>query len=329
MRLSKILAGLAWVCVTTAPVFAADLGDFTASTTCPAMKSINTGENPGNVKVKPGKSYPATQLNKPGGEYVSLRIDGANPPQRWVRVDCGQLAQASPSPTPPAPAASRENLLALSWQPAFCDIHERNVPECRNQTTSRFDATHFTLHGLWPQPEGNYYCHGVSNKDKANDKNASKWHLLPSPPGLTDATLAKLAEAMPGVASDLHRHEWIKHGTCFGADNADAYFRTALALQSQVNNSQLQKTMAAHIDKPVSVAELSQAFEQSFGPGSAAALQIDCKQDTDSHRNLVVELQFKLKGDLTETTPLAEALDKSHPEQSDTCRNAVVDPAGY
>lgn len=303
--------------------FADDLGEFTATRTCQAVKSINSGSNPGKVKVTTGKTYPAISLNKPNGNFVKLRVNDAKPSERWVRLDCGTLADGSTN------TSSRDNLLVLSWQPAFCDIHEHDgKAECDSETSDRFDATHFTLHGLWPQPKGKYYCNGVSNQDKNKDMDSKDWHLLPSPPELSNTTLAELDKAMPGTASDLHRHEWIKHGTCFGANNSDTYFNIALALQSQVNNSQIQKFMESNIGKQVSATEISQAFEKTFGPGSSSALLVDCKPDSDSHRNLVVEVQIKLKGELTETTQLSSVLDKTGPESS-TCKNAIVDPVGF
>ncbi len=332
MRFNIVGWGLVFVCgfAIAGWAIADELGDFQATKTCAAVKSIRTGSNPGKIRVKAGKTYPSITLNKEGGDYVQIKIVGANPPQRWVSLDCGSLTGSSiPTPTPPGSSeTSRDNLLVLSWQPAFCDIHERDrKSECDSETAGRFDASHFSLHGLWPQPKGNYYCHGVSAKDKSNDADSATWNLLPSPPGLTAATRASLEEAMPGTASGLHRHEWIKHGTCFGANNADAYFRIALALQRQVNDSQLQKFMASHIDKGISSADLARAFEQTFGPGSSAAMKVDCQYDADSRRNLLVEIQFKLKGELTEDTPLGKVLDTSHPETG-SCKNAIVDPVG-
>jgi ribonuclease T2 len=301
-----------------------DLGNFTAIKTCRAVKNIKSGLNPGKIQVTLGNSYPAIRLNKPGGAFVQIKVSGAKPAERWVSLDCGTLAGDANNNN-----ISRDNLLALSWQPAFCDIHEHDgKPECDSQTAGRFDATHFTLHGLWPQPKGKYYCKGVSNQEKNNDKDSKDWHLLPTPPGITTSTRAELDNAMPGTASDLHRHEWIKHGTCFGVDNADIYFRTALALQKQVNGSQMQKFMESNIGKKVSASDLSHAFEQTFGPGSSSALLIDCQQDIDSKRNLVVEVQIKLKGELTEATELGSILDKSG-FGSNTCSNAIVDSVGY
>ena len=34
-------------------------------------------------------------------------------------------------------------------------------------------------------------------------------------PELTEATRADLDLVMPGTQSDLERHEWFKHGTCY------------------------------------------------------------------------------------------------------------------
>jgi ribonuclease T2 len=325
MRFNIICLSLIFICSAAVSELANadDLGDFTATKTCRAVKSIKNGSNPGKIKVIKGKTYPAISLNKPGGAFVELTVDGAKPAERWVRLDCGTLAGHNSGGT------SRDNLLVLSWEPAFCDIHQNDgKKECDSETPSRFDATHFSLHGLWPQPKGKYYCNGVSNQDKNYDKNAKDWHLLPSPPGISNSTLTELDTAMPGTASNLHRHEWIKHGTCFSADNADSYFGIALALQKQVNASQMQKFMESNIDKKVSAADISHAFEQTFGPGASSALLIDCQPDTDSNRNLVVEVQIKLKGELTAATELGSVLDKTS-SGSSTCTNAIVDPVGY
>ena len=47
-------------------------------------------------------------------------------------------------------AGPAQYVLAVNWQLAFCETRSR-LPECRSQTEDRFDASHFTLHGLWPQ----------------------------------------------------------------------------------------------------------------------------------------------------------------------------------
>ena len=73
-------------------------------------------------------------------------------------------------------AGPAQYVLAVNWQLAFCETRSR-LPECRSQTEDRFDASHFTLHGLWPQPRSKAYC-GVAKTDIAKDKKR-RWRDLP------------------------------------------------------------------------------------------------------------------------------------------------------
>jgi ribonuclease T2 len=41
-------------------------------------------------------------------------------------------------------AGPAEHVLAVSWQPAFCETRPR-LPECRSQTADRFDASNFRI----------------------------------------------------------------------------------------------------------------------------------------------------------------------------------------
>ncbi|QSA97702.1 hypothetical protein [Methylococcus sp. EFPC2] len=325
--LSVVLA-----CISGIPGAAlADLGNFNATDNCPATKSLRSNDNPGHVTVKSGASYTAVNLNKPGGAYVLLRIAGAHPEERWVKLSCGKLGDGPVSgggdqpPTGGEPGASSKSgkfLLSASWQPAFCESGAgQNKDECTTETNSRFDATHFTLHGLWPQPKGNYYCK-VSANDKRNDDNHN-WDALPEPP-LSPQARAELDKIMPGTQSNLQRHEWIKHGTCFGT-GPEAYFRTAESLLSQLNNSELQRLVETHVGKEVPTADLQTAFEQSFGPGSANALAIECSKD--GARTLISGISINLQGVLDPATKLQSVLDVSqHPKAQ--CAKGVIDPVG-
>ena len=69
------------------------------------------------------------------------------------------LAACSGSGVPKSAVAGDAGLsgrfvLALSWEPAFCET-QPDVPECRSQTTGSLDARQFSLHGLWPP---DVYC---------------------------------------------------------------------------------------------------------------------------------------------------------------------------
>ena len=94
-----------------------------------------------------------------------------------------------PGKQAPAGKQPTQNVLAVSWQPAFCETKPDKI-ECRTQTADRFDASNFTLHGLWPQPRRMAYCN-VGKTDIANDKDGS-WDELPEvslePPTRKSAT---------------------------------------------------------------------------------------------------------------------------------------------
>src|ERR1700727_84876 len=169
-------------------------GFFIARETCPALQSIRNGTNPGEVETAPGKSYPKIAKNKPNVSHYFIEVEGADPSRRWVAVDCGEhvvSADGSSQPQEPGPGEERDSdtpraeyVLSVSWQPAFCET-KRDKTECATQSPERFDATHFTLHGLWPQPRRNAYCDvppEISLADKDGD-----WDRLPEPK-LSDAT---------------------------------------------------------------------------------------------------------------------------------------------
>ncbi len=177
-----------------------------ATQTCEAFQSFRQGTNPGNIRLNPGQIYPVTAKNKDDATHYYLRIDEANPMARWVSTSCGELLG-----TPPIgdiTSSNPTNVLAISWQPSFCETHQ-DKDECESQTENRFDASNFTLHGLFPKE---LYCN-VSNRVKELDSDG-KWSQLP-PITLSDGLFDALKTKMPGVASDLHLHEWYKHGTCY------------------------------------------------------------------------------------------------------------------
>ena len=134
------------------------------------------------------------------------------------------------------------HVLALGWEPAFCLGHEDKA-ECANETAQSFDASHLSLHGLWPQPRGKAYCN--VSQDLVRADHDHDWASLPEP-DLTDATKARLAAVMPGFQSGLERHEWIVHGTCFGA-TPDSYFNRAADLVEQVNASAVRDLFTQNV----------------------------------------------------------------------------------
>ncbi|CAM5763857.1 ribonuclease T(2) [Labrys miyagiensis] len=315
-------------------------GMFTAHQACPAVLSIRKQTNPGEVKLTPEQSYRLLSANKPDPTYYRVEVDGAQPAERWVPVGCGEVkgeggGVVAPAPSQPSQSAPGKQggntpagggrgasyVFAISWQAAFCEGLPGKT-ECKMQTPDRYDATHFTLHGLWPQPRGNTYC-GVPQQDVEADK-AHRWEDLPEPE-LAPATRTALEQAMPGTASFLERHEWTEHGTCFFEKSADAYFRREVALIGQINNSPVQKLFADNIGKEIETSDIRQAFDQGFGDGAGDRVRVACKRD--GNRRIIVELTIGLRGDVTDDAPLAGLIAGASPTDPG-CKSGIVDPVG-
>ena len=297
-------------------------GTFRASAACPALQSLRKETNPGAVETVPGTDYALVAQNRKKPTHYRIEIPGAEPPERWVNARCGTLAKAAPA-AKPSPASTRgaSYVLAISWQPAFCEASPRKR-ECRSQEQGRFDASHFTLHGLWPQPGTNIYC-GVSPAER-QAATGGRWRDLP-PLALTPATQRGLEQAMPGRQSFLDRYEWVKHGTCYPAREAEAYYRDSLRLLAAVNASPLRDLFARSIGREVSAREIRQRFEEAFGPGAGERLRIACRDD--GARRLIVEITLGLKGDIPGGAALPDLLRAAAPTDPG-CPGGVVDAVG-
>ncbi|SIT59450.1 Ribonuclease T2 [Mesorhizobium prunaredense] len=311
-------------------------GSFVADATCPATQAIKSGKNPGNIATDAGRSYELLAGNKDVPTHYLIRVPGADPERRWVKVDCGHVSggSASTEPAAPVPAdqekpaapASRkpEYVLALSWQPAFCETKPGKT-ECKVQTAAGFEATHFTLHGLWPQPNGNFYCQ-VAAADKAND-NPAHWQDLP-PVELELNTRSELDRVMPGTASALDRHEWIKHGTCYGKSQ-QAYFSDALNLMRAVNASSVRDLFTQNIGRDLTSDQIRAAFDSAFGPGAGERVRVSCVKDPSSGRRLIDELTLGLTGPIGPNSSLNELLLASVPTNNAGCPKGIVDPVEF
>lgn len=213
-------------------------------------------------------------------------------------------------------------ILAASWQPAFCQTNQKK-PECASQTRDRFDATNFTLHGLWPMRQN--YC-GVSKEEQAADKDGD-WRSLPEVK-LTPENAAALAKAMPGTQSALERHEWTKHGTCTKL-SADAYFGTAVRLIGDLNASAVRELFAANVGKSVSADQIKAAFDKSFGAGAADRVKMSCRRAGGVR--VISELTIGLSEDAVApgSADNLGTLIQGAGRTSFGCDQGVVDAAGF
>ena len=318
------LAAAGWLAASTGTL--ADVamsGSFLATKDCPAFQSFRKATNPGDIKIVPGHSYPLVAKNAPEASHYRVRIEGARPPERWVSVDCGsynlQNSGASGGPSDGRPA---EAVLSLSWEPGFCEGHARKA-ECANQSLDNFDATHFTLHGLWPQPRRREYCNvsqALIDTDRKRD-----WQALPEV-DLDAATQAHLVTAMPGTQSFLDRHEWIRHGTCYGRGDSQTYFQEALSLLDEVNGSAVQALFAANIGKEITVGEVRTTFDTAFGSGAGDRVRLSCKRD--GSRRLITEVTIGLAAQPGDSNKLADLI-RASATTDPGCRSGIIDPVGF
>lgn len=299
-------------------------GTLVATRACPAYQSINRQTNPGDVALVPGRSYTLVAANKTPATHLWVVVPGAQPDRRWVETACGtttaDLGTTSSEPSLSPTYRGTQYVLAINWQPAFCETAPQ-VTECREQRPNSFEANHFTLHGLWPQPRNNEYC-DVSDRDIWASRDG-RWHDLP-PLDLTIAQRRDLDQAMPGSRSGLDRHEWTKHGTCYGTDQRE-YIADQLDLMLALNTSAVVDLFANNIGKRITLAQVREAFDAAFGPGTGERVSLSCERD--GNRILITELQINLTGDITGPDDLGALMLAADPADSD-CRSGQVDAVG-
>ncbi len=301
---------------------------------CPAFNNMKHSKNTHSVLLDISRRY--TILDHHKGQYLIV-IKGEQPAQRWVDESCFEVSENTKSSLDNYidtvdettektnntkkynnSTLSQNNLLALSWHNAFCETH-RNKKECRRNMFSLYKSkhkeTHFILHGLWPQPAGKAYC-GVKRKYITMDK-YKQWNKLPAL-NLSHETKVKLTKIMPGVYSNLHRHEWYKHGTCYGTDE-ESYFKKAIGLVEEFHKAEVSKFFEKNIGKRVTLKQIRNMFDRDFGTGAGKSVALRCKN------GLVTELWLNLAG---ESESLGILLREGKAVQS-RCKYGTLDRAGF
>jgi len=291
---------------------------FKAKESCAAYLSFRKKTNPGRLTLLKNHRYLIVETNN-RRHALRLRLNGVKQPLRWVSKSCGIILPAETINNKNQTTSTKNSqppqyLLALSWQPSFCESHA-SKQECRTQIKNRYDASHWSLHGLWPQPRGNAYC-GVNDMDKGIDRN-KRWYLL-APVKLTQETATALAFVMPGMASHLQRHEWIKHGTCYGTD-AETYYSHAVSLTQQINNSPVGELFTQNVGNKITLSQIRHYFDKAFGHGAGNKVNLRC-----DNKGRISELWINLKGKITTKTKIGALLRQSL-SAGTSCRAGIID----
>jgi len=295
----------------------------TATLECPAYNNMKQSMNTNDIQLEEGKQYRVLQRNK--GQVLVL-IEGQRIAQRWVKEVClsnenkkeeaskkNEVSKENKTQTS-SKVTSKQNLLAISWQNAFCQMNQYKK-ECKSMTKGSFGDDEFVLHGLWPQPRNNLYCN-VSKKQVGKDKN-KQWYSLDKLE-LSAETRKELSILMPGYASYLHRHEWVKHGTCYGT-NEEEYYKDSLNLLKQVNDSKVGEYFKENIGKKVYLREIRQRFDKEFGEGAGDHVTMRCRN------GLVTELWLHIGNGSDDL----KALFKGGERPKSKCHKGRVDAVGF
>lgn len=303
---------------------------------CPAFNNMKHTQNTHSVHLDREKKYRILRHHK--GQNLIV-VKGEHPDQRWVDEQCFPEHSESSNPLNVQRVKStvigiddgldkipkydngklsKQNILTLSWHNAFCETH-RVKKECQRSLFAfgrgNYSEKHFVLHGLWPQPKNKNYC-GVESHTVAMDKH-KQWNRLPDI-ALSDEVKKGLQKVMPGVASNLHKHEWIKHGTCYGA-GAERYFADAVKMVEQVNGSRVGIFFKKQIGKYVTLQQIRTLFDRSFGVGAGKRVELKC------HKGLITELWLHVGSG---SDDLGTLLIQGKQTRS-RCQGGFVDKAGF
>lgn len=320
-------------------------GYFIALADCAANKKKDS-DNPGNVRLEPLRAYRVIGRNATPGTHYQVRVPGVPVTDaRWVAMACGAFAPqdslvmsgAMPPPSDGGPAGSSgsglapdsiEHVLAASWQPGFCATAAgANKIECRTQTADRPDARQFSIHGLWPDDLHDQaifpcYC------DRGEPVSCRGSQAPDATIALPDDVFERLAVAMPGVQSGLHRHQWAKHGSCYeddktgddaGADPAE-YYRETMALLDQLNASAVRDLFVDHRGEELTRAEIEAAFDAAFGEGAGDRVVVRC----DRRTGVITELRISLAGNIDDAPDLAALIQAAPESGQGSCARGLV-----
>ncbi len=324
-------------CSFTSPIAwasAAASGTITATQTCDAYVSKNKRTNPDQTKLVKNKIYPIFEVNKTNNpSWYRVRIDGSTPPERWVAKRCGTAsiqigggsgAGSSGNGSDSAcqtPGLEDSYVLALSWQPAFCETH-RGKPECRIDDKKSYQARNFTLHGLWPNKKSCGTKYGFCGEVRSKPGDFCDYPML----SIFTETRADLEQVMPSAAagSCLQRHQWYKHGTCQTSWSLDEYYEVAVDLTEQFNESGIAYFISRNIGKTVTEAEFIKKIDCAHGVDSHKRIELKCVQGN------LVDVYIRLPSTINRGEGLDELLQQGQGEFKSNCGGDFnVDPIGF
>ncbi len=300
---------LTLIALTTVALFSKSV---IATNSCEAFNDLKHTKNYGHILLKPNSSYEIAR--EQNGNYY-IKVPNANPLMRWVNKECFDNFKSDNKQNTALNSTKESNtnldsLLVTSWHNSFCETHS-NKKECKRDGGEY--KNHLVLHGLWPQPRSNVYC-GVDKKIIALDK-AKRWNALPKL-NLKPEVIALMEKYMPGYKSNLHRHEYYKHGTCYSKD-PNKYFLDALLLTKRVDET-VGEYLRVNIGKKVKEINIKRLAMRLIDKDIKNKIALKCK------RRVLSEIWVSIKGKGSDLKKLIKGAKPIH----SNCKEAIVDAPG-
>lgn len=278
-------------------------GFFEANESCSAFLSKNKKNHP--FTIQPHQLYPIKEFNQLPATWVRIVVSEDNGALRWVNANCGNI-KALPrtrfASCDSTVGMADSYVLALSSQPGFCQTYgyEAGKPECLMLTKTSYEATHLTLHGLWPNQEACGQRYGFCGVKPLPN------HCDYPELALSSVVKDELSTLMPSYhyGSCLERHEWYKHGSCQSL-SVDEYFNLALHLAKEVNHSSFGLFLTQNGGRVVKLADIRQSIENAFGKGNRGKVHLGCKN------GILVDVLIELPATIAPMDSLSSLMDQA------------------
>lgn len=322
LRMLLLMLGISYVSASWADKVT---GLFSAQQSCPAYVSKNKLTNPDHVRILVGEDYETFEVNRADRpSWYRIIVPNANPKARWVSAECGQFQTGQDNATGSSvcniAGQVDSYVLALSWQPAFCETKPEKT-ECQLNDPVSYQARHFTLHGLWPNKRQCGISYGFCGEIRAK---RDKFCDYPEIKLDVDSHVS-LAEVMPSVkaGSCLERHEWHKHGTCQTAWSMEEYFDLSVDLTRQFNESGMAYFMNRRIGQSVRTDDFLNRLAAVLGAAARERVKLKCEQ------GMLVEVQMSLGAELTMGEDLERLMANAPVQSGSNCGAAFqIDAIG-
>lgn len=239
-------------------------------------------------------------------------------------------------------------VLALSWQPGFCQMVHENpraqcdgsppVPlECTKQPEHLNRAQYLTVHGLWPGlpdslarrkqvTEAEWRSRGCATAGRKYPAVASNCKCSAPEILLRPETLRELAVDMPGAneISCLPDYEYSKHGVCFGFD-PDIYFLTAVRLNREIRGGTMGRFLRENYGRTVRREALLEALVPLLGPAALTQVEVRCNKGPGG--DYLTEIRIPLRKDAVNAPLSPTSLGQMDVEQN--CSEFRLDARGF